>query len=382
MNGKETKKTIKIFAIASFLNDFGSDIIYPIWPLFVTSFLGANMTVLGFIDGLGDAIVSLSQAASGYISDRIQKRKIFIWVGYICGSASRLGYAVSAVWQHLIPFRILDRVGKIRSAPRDAIIADVSTNENRGTHFGILRMMDNLGAVCGILVCLLLIKPLGYSKLFMLAAIPSLIGAALVIAAIKEAKPSTEIRVFRGITFADLSRNFKLYLILSAFFALASFSYSFLLVFANEFGFSFGFVPILYLVFTAIASLVSLPFGKLADQYGRKPILFFSYILWAVICLIFIFFHSHFAIVLVFVLYGLHKGALEPVQRTFVSELAPERFRASSLGGFQMVVGLCALPSSLLAGILWDKIGISAPFYFSFFLTLLSIVILLFVKDR
>jgi MFS family permease len=120
----ETKKTLRTFAVASFLNDLGSDIIYPIWPLFVTQVLKANMSALGLLDGLGEALVSLSQAASGYMSDRIRKRKVFIWIGYLCGSASRLGYAASSIWQHLIPFRILDRAGKIRSAPRDALIAD------------------------------------------------------------------------------------------------------------------------------------------------------------------------------------------------------------------------------------------------------------------
>jgi MFS family permease len=141
------------FALASFLNDFGSDMVYPIWPLFVTSILKADMAVLGFIDGLGDAVVSISQAISGYLADRLRRRKIFVWTGYLFGSASRIGYAFSTVWGYLIPFRILDRAGKMRGAPRDAIIADISTDENRGKNFGLLRAMDNLGAVCGIIVC-------------------------------------------------------------------------------------------------------------------------------------------------------------------------------------------------------------------------------------
>ena len=125
MEQKETRKTVRTFAFASFLNDLGSDMIYPVWPLFVTSVLGANMAVLGFIDGLGEAIVSISQAASGYVSDRLRRRKIFIWTGYLFGSLSRIGYALTTLWQHLIPFKIMDRAGKIRGAPRDAIIADM-----------------------------------------------------------------------------------------------------------------------------------------------------------------------------------------------------------------------------------------------------------------
>jgi MFS family permease len=145
-NEGQTRKTVRTFAIASFLNDMGSDIIYPVWPLFVTQVLKADMAALGLLDGLGEALVSLSQAASGYLSDRIRKRKVFIWVGYLCGALSRFGYAAASVWQHLIPFRVLDRAGKMRGAPRDALVADVSTDENRGRHFGLLRAMDNLGA--------------------------------------------------------------------------------------------------------------------------------------------------------------------------------------------------------------------------------------------
>jgi len=381
MNQKETKKTIRTFALASFLNDLGSDMIYPIWPLFVTSVLGAPMSALGFIDGLGEAIVSISQAVSGYISDRIRKRKIFVWTGYLFGSLSRVGYAISSVWQHLIPFRILDRAGKIRSAPRDAIIADISTKENRGKNFGLLRAMDNLGAVCGIIVCILFFKLLGYRNLFLLAAIPSVIGASLIFHLIKEKKPA-DTKIYKGLSLKDLDKNFKLFLLLSSFFALGSFSYSFLLIYAKEFGFQTAFVPVLYLVFTAVASIFSVPFGKLSDKIGRKQVLMLSYIFWGLVCLSFIFFRSHLAIILTFVLYGLHKGALEPVQKTFVSELSPIKYRASSLGGFQMVVGLCALPASLIAGILWDKISIFMPFYFSLSLTALSIIMLIFVKEN
>jgi len=381
MNQKETKKTIRTFALASFLNDLGSDMIYPIWPLFVTSVLGAPMSALGFIDGLGEAIVSISQAVSGYISDKIRKRKIFVWTGYLFGSLSRVGYAISSVWQHLIPFRILDRAGKIRSAPRDAIIADISTKENRGKNFGLLRAMDNLGAVCGIIVCILFFKLLGYRNLFLLAAIPSVIGASLIFHLIKEKKPA-DIKIYKGLSLKDLDKNFKLFLLLSSFFALGSFSYSFLLIYAKEFGFQTAFVPVLYLVFTTVASIFSVPFGKLSDKIGRKQVLMLSYIFWGLVCLSFIFFRSHLAIILAFVLYGLHKGALEPVQKTFVSELSPIKYRASSLGGFQMAVGLCALPASLIAGVLWDKISIFMPFYFSLSLTALSIIMLIFVKEN
>ncbi len=377
----ETKKTIRIFAAASFLNDMGSDIIYPIWPLFLTTVLKANMAALGFLDGLGDALVSLSQAASGYISDRIKKRKFFIWMGYLLGALSRIGYALSSIWTHLIPFRILDRSGKIRSAPRDALIADISNEESRARNFGFLRAMDHLGAVFGILICIFLFQVLGYRILFALAALPSLASAALVFSFIKERK-SERLTIYKGVSFKELDRNFTLFLILSSVYALGAFSYSFLLVYAKEFGFTVTFVPVLYLIFTGAASLLSYPFGKLADRIGRKPVLLLSYFFWILVCLSVISKPNRSMLFLVFILYGAHKGALDPVQKTFVSELAPCEFRASCLGGFQMVIGLCALPASFIAGVLWEVVGMFAPFTLSLTLTIVSGLLLLFVKKR
>ena len=380
IDNKENKRTVRIFAWASFLNDMGSDIIYPVWPLFVTEILKANMAVLGFVDGLGEAVVSLAKALSGYWSDRIRKRKVFIWSGYLMGAASRIGYAISTVWQHLIPFRILDRAGKIRGAPRDAIIADVSTNDNRGRNFGLMRMADNLGAVVGILICLALFKKIGYRSLFILAAIPSLISVLLILIKIKE-PGHTEKVIYKGMTLRDLDRNFVLFMILSGIFAIGNFTYSFLLIRAKQIGFPEAFVPVLYLVYTLSASLTAYPFGRLADRIGRKTVMQMSFLLWGLVCLDVIFFQSKIMIFLMFVIYGLHKGALEPVQSTIVSELAPEKFRASSLGTYQMLIGLCAFPASLIAGFLWDKIGALAPFYLSLGLTIVASALMIFVKE-
>lgn len=381
MQTPESKKALKIFGWASFLNDFGSDIIFPLWPIFLTSVLGANMAVLGFIDGLGDAIVSISQAISGYIADKTGKRKIFVWLGYIFAGLARIGYALSPTWHYLIPFRVLDRAGKMRGAPRDAIIADISTQENRGRNFGYLRMMDNLGAVGGVIFTILFFKHLGYHNIFLLAAIPSLLGALLIFRSIKE-NLGTDKKIFKGIRFKHFHRDFKIYLGLSVVFALSSFSYSFLLIYAQQSGFTVMAIPVLYLVYNMVASAVSLPFGKLADKINRRPVLILSFFFWLLTCAVFIYFHNPAAVVIAFLLYGLHLGAIEPVQKALVSELSAPEFRASTLGSFQMVVGLTALPASLIAGLLWDKVSLAAPFYFSASLTIIAIIMLMFVRER
>jgi len=380
-----------VFSTASFLNDFGSDMIYPVWPRFVLGFLGVDMAILGFIDGLGDAIVSLSQAGSGYYSDKIGKRKAFVWLGYLFGGTSRLGYALSKIinaWQWLIPFRVLDRSGKMRGAPRDAIIADISTDKNRGRNFGLLRAMDNLGAVVGIIVCLILVSLYGLDflpTLLVIASIPSLIGAALVFAFIKDRKTN---QLFKGLSLKDLSSNLKLFLFLSALFALGSFSYSFLLIYVGDLTAEATFLPLIeiqilfYLLFTVVASLTSLPFGWLADKAGRRTVLALSFTFWGLVCFGFPYSTTLATFAALFIFYGLHKGAIEPSQRALVSELAPTQYRASTLGAFQMITGLFALPASFMAGVLWITFGGFAPFYLSLILTATASLLLLFTKEN
>lgn len=367
------KRTVKIFSIASFLNDLGSDIIYPIWPAFLTQYLKANMTIVGMIDGLGDAIVSLSQAFAGFLSDKIQKRKIFIWVGYLLGTISRIGYALSKTYQPVIVFRILDRAGKIRSAPRDAAIADVSNDFTRGKNFGILRSMDNLGAVTGIILCMILFPLIGYTNLFLLASIPSFIGAGLIFIFYKDEKFQT--KIFKGYSLKLLNKNLKLLFFVSSIFALGNFSYSFLLIFANQKGFPIYSLPVLYLIFTFIASLFSFYFGRLSDRIGRKIVLIISFIFWLISLLILIWFQFTAGFIMSFIFYGMHKAAFEPVHKTYISELSPVEMRASVLGGFQMMMGLFAFPASFVAGILWDSLNLLAPFYLSIILTIFSIIL-------
>lgn len=377
----ENTRSIRAFAWASFFNDLGSDMIYPVWPLFVTSVMGANMAMLGLIDGLGEAFVSISKAISGYISDRTRKRKFFIWSGYILGSLSRIGYAIAPTWQWLVPFKILDRSGKIRAAPRDALVADISTARNRGGNFGLMKAMDNLGAVCGIVVCLLLFDHIGFINLFLIAAIPSLLSAWIIYKFIKE-KKTGENKLFAGLAFKDLQPNFKLFIILNSVFTLGAFSYSFLLIYAEKAGFTSTYLPVFYLIITVTAALFSLPMGKLSDRIGRKKLMYLSFIFWAIICFCFIFSSNSLIVFTVFILYGLHKASLETVQKTYAAELSPEIFRASGLGVFQMAVGICALPASIIAGFLWDGINMHAPFYLSLLLTMAAGILLAFVKEK
>jgi len=388
---KENRRTINIFAGASFLQDLGSDMVFPIWPLFVTVFLKADLAILGLIDGLGTAMVSLSQALSGYLSDRWHKRKPFIWSGYSMGGVARIGYAASPTWGWLIPFKMIERTGKLRGAPRDAMVAECSTCDNRGANFGLLRTMDNLGAVCGVLSTLLLFGILGYVNLFLVAAIPSFLAALVVLIFIKEreakkAKPvETKDQPKKKASFWDLSTNFKVFTVVGIFFALGNFSYSFLIIFASKAGMTAQQTVLMYLLFSVVATLLSFPFGKLADMIGRKVIVLVSFVSFALMCMVAMEVQDMTAlalILIVFILYGVNLGALEPVQKAFVSELATPEYKASGLGIYQMAIGLVSLPASVLAGVLWDLYGTWAPFTFSAVMTIGACFALAFVKEK
>lgn len=383
------KKETRVFGWASFLNDLGSDMISPLWPTFVTSVLGAPVTFLGFIDGLGDAIVSLSQAVSGVISDRMRRRKVFIWIGYLAAGLGRLGYSLAATPGHLVLPKILDRSGKLRDAPRDAFLAEVTERESRGEAFGFVRAMDNFGAVTGILISLALIQFLDIPSIILFAAIPSLFAALLVMIGIREKRAEPDSRTFPKLAVLFANPNLRRFFFANLLFALGAFGFSFLLVAVERSGFPVVSLPIFYLLFTLTAGLGALPFGKLSDRIGRKKVLSIAFGLWALAALGFVLFGRLtegrgvgvlFA-GLLFILFGLHKAALEPSQRTFAAELAPPEERASTLGSLQFAVGLAAFPASFVAGILWDQLGMATAFGWAFGLAVAGMLMLLTVRE-
>lgn len=373
------RKVLKVFSAASFLNDLGSDMLQPVWPFFVTQVIGASTGFLGFLDGLGDTMVALSQFVSGYISDRIRRKKIFIWLGYSLSALGRLGYLFSTSHGMLTVSHAFNRMGKMRDAPRDAYLA-ASMPEHRGRAFGILRTFDNLGSIIGVIATIILVHYLGIRTIIALAVIPSIIAALLIVFFIRREKD--HIKIFKGITIRDLDRNTLIFLTSIGLLTFSTFSFSFLLLASHQLGFTTVTVPLLFLLFSVVASAGSIPFGKLSDSIGRKPVLMLSYGFWISAAIGFIFLRAPIAIAGLFVLYGLFKGAYEPVFKTFVSELAPQEFRSSVFGLFQMIIGLIALPASVTAGLLWQRFNFQAPFILSAVIATTSLIVLVFVKEK
>ncbi len=374
---------VLLLGIVSFLNDFSSEMIIPILPIFITA-LGGTGLVVGLIGGLRDSISSILKVFCGYWSDKTGKRKIFISSGYLTSAVFKLLLPFSRIWQHVLVFAGLERVGKgLRTAPRDAIIAD-SMPEQRGKGFGVHRAFDTSGAILGSAVVFILFWFLGFNFktiIFVAALLAVLSLIPLHFVKEKRGKPQ-DITLQLGLR--NLPRPLKLFMFISGIFALANFSYMFFILRAQEFftgRLSIGVPILLYILFNIFYALFAVPFGNLSDRIGRRKVLVLGYLLFSLTSLGFAFFNSLIAFVCLFAFYGMVYAIIDGNQRAFVSDLSSGELRATALGTFHTVIGLAALPASLIAGFLWQRISPSAAFIYGSMVSMASVV-LFFVFGR
>ncbi len=376
---KNIGMNIILLGIVSFLNDASSEMITPILPLFIMS-LGGTGVILGLIGGLRDSISSLLKVICGYWSDKTGKRKIFVFSGYITSAVFKLLLSFSTIWQHVLLFSGLERVGKgIRTAPRDAIIAD-SMPEKRGRGFGIHRALDTAGAIIGSILAFILIwyGALNFNIIILIAACIAFLSF-IPLLFVKEIKRKKQDITFK-ISIKTIPKPLKLFLIVSIVFSLSNFSYMFFIsktqtLFPKEMTIA---GPImLYIVFNIFYAGLAIPFGLLSDKIGRKKVLLIGYLLFSVTMAGFALFSSIPMFIVLFALYGIVYAIVDGNQRAFVSDLSPENLRSTSLGIYHTLVGLVALPSSIIAGLIWDVISPEMTFVFGMFFSLTASILLL-----
>ncbi len=382
MKGKHLKgisANILLLGIVSFLNDFSSEMIMPILPMFITALGGTGLAV-GLIGGLRDSISSILKVFCGYWSDKKGKRKSFVFSGYLVSGIFKLLLSFSKIWQNVLILSSLERVGKgVRTAPRDAIIAD-SMPEERGRGFGIHRAFDTAGAIFGASAAFILFWFIGldFKSIIFLAAL--LAGLSLIpVSFVKEENIEKKDITFK-LSIGILPDSLKLFILISGIFALSNFSYMFFILkagglFAGRL--SVGAVILLYILFNIFYALFSVPFGKLSDKVGRETVIVSGYLFFSAVCFGFVFFRSVTAVIILFALYGLVQAMIDANQRAFVSDLSPEGIRATGLGVFHTVIGLAALPASLIAGLLWQKISPSSVFIYGGVMSIISVVMFL-----
>ncbi len=380
-------RQIFILGFVSFFVDVSTEMVYPLIPVFLTAVIGANVSVLGLIEGLAESLASLLKVFSGHFSDRIQKRKILAIFGYGFSWAGKIFFVLAGSWQHIFTGRMIDRIGKgIRTAPRDALIADYSDREKRGFAYGVHRAMDTLGAFTGVLAVIIILSKMGnhssdaalYKRIFAISIIPAIIGWLLLFA-VRDRQREDLKRQRIDLSFRKLPKKLKLFLIFTFIFSLGNSSNQFLLLkIQNDTG-SLITVMLAYLVFNFIYAAMSIPCGKLSDIIGQKIVIITGYAVYGIVYWLFVLKGSILFYILSLGLYGFYMALTEGVEKSLVSQLAPAEVRASMLGLHATLCGIGLLPASIIAGLLWQTFGPAVTFGFGGSLGFIAAAGLMFI---
>lgn len=380
-------KNVVVISLVSFFNDIASEMIYPVVPIFLTTVLGTPLTIVGFIEGLAESTAAILRVFSGWFSDKFRKRKPFMTAGYVFSSLSKIIMAVSVHWSMVMSGRFLDRFGKgIRTSARDALLAEASEPAFGGRIFGFHRAVDTMGALVGPLTALILLQVFSSNLriIFFLSIIPTVIGVLLLVTFVRDANRREASQSAIPIRLRDmrLSKDFKIFLIASAVFALGNSSDAFLILRAQNLGMSLDLMIVVYTVFNAAYALSSFPAGILSDRVGQKKILFLGFCLFAIIYFLFGIVSRQIYLWVLFPLYGIYMALTEGVGKAYISHLTDRQYAGTTYGVYQTLIGIMTFFSSLAAGFLWRYIGPGAPFIFGGIMALIALIIFVFSSSR
>jgi MFS family permease len=391
---------VLVLGIVSLLTDASSEMIYPIMPLFLTS-IGATGLVIGLIEGASETTASFLKVASGWYSDKFDRRKPFITGGYGLSSLMKPLLIWASTPAQVLGIRVSERVGKgIRTAPRDALIADSSADAVRGKAYGFHKAMDSTGAVLGPVMTLIVILAVAAAEMkafrtvFTIAVIPAFLAVLVIILFVREKErasrtPSTK-NFRKGLR--SLGRPFWLLMIVVIVFYVGEISYAFFILRAEDANSNFfdkltpsGIDPklvqaiVLYIVFNIVFVLTAIPAGNLSDRLGRKPVIMAAFLIFVATCATMALEGGLAVLAVGFILFGVYKGASEGVFKAYVTDVVPNDLKATALGAFHTSVGLVMLPGGVIAGLLWDTVGHWSTFAYGAIMSLVAMVLLFFL---
>lgn len=375
-------RQVVILGFISLFTDFASEMLYPVMPIFLASYLGASMAAIGIIEGIAEVTAGLLKGFFGALSDKLGKRSIFVLIGY---GLSAIVKPLPGIFPHIgtvVTARIADRIGKgVRTAPRDALLGAYSNSENSGAVFGFHRGMDTIGAVLGPLSAILLLAlfPGNYTLIFILAFIPSVI-AILFALRVKEAKIIKEVKQRYSIKeFWSLAhRDYKVLLTLFTIFSLANSSDVFLILKSRDIAKTDTMAILGYVFYNIIYAVSSYPIGILADRLGKRKVFIFGLYIFSIVYLGFALNDSFYFMWLLFTLYGIYASSTEGISKAWISDLVENKYRGTAIGLFTGATSLAVMLGSILAGFLWDKFGSDIPFMISAVLSAFTATFLLF----
>jgi MFS family permease len=373
-----------LLAFASLFADISTEMLYPVLPTFLTETLKSGGSVVGIIEGVATAIQNIVQGFSGWLSDKLQRRKPIALVGYAIAAISKPLIGLSTAWQGVLGARSLDRLATgTRSAPRDALIAASADEKHRGAAFGLEGIGDNLGAFLGPLLTIALIAFFAFEipTIFLIAFVPGVL-AFLMILLVKEGRIKAAAKGKVNINLGGFPAEYWKYLGITALFGIGNSSNSFLILQTQEVGASLELTILIYAFFNLVAALISYPSGSLSDQFGRKNILLASFAIYAIAYAGFAFSTNLLLIGFLFVMYGLFQGVYRSVGKAFASDFFPAQLRASGIGWYSATVGLSGLVASAAAGLLWDTVSHEAVFVVGTLFSALGGIALMLFKPK
>jgi MFS family permease len=383
--------------LTSLLTDVSSELIFTLVPLFLSNVLGVSSTVVGLVGGLTDSIDSLFRIVSGWFSDKIGKRKLLATLGYSISTVAKPFMLLANSWGAVIGVRLGDRIGKgVRTSSRDALIADSVEAKDRGRSFGFHRAMDTSGAVIGLIIAAIIVYLIpgdkfhltrdAYHWMILVAIVPAVLAVVILMTLVRERKQvaaGAKAGVAKPAVITPFSNQFKIYLVILALFTLGNSSDFFLILDAQHVDTPLLQVVLMLVLFNVTYALISMPMGVLSDKIGRKRVITMGWLIYGLVYLGFALSTHIWQLWVLFAVYGIFYGFCEGAAKAFVADMVPAERRGTAYGLYNGVVGLMALPASLIAGIMWDKISPAATFYFGAGLALLAMVGLMFlIKER
>jgi MFS family permease len=378
-------KDTLLIAISSLFADISTEMLYPVLPIFLTQVLKATGSDVGLIEGIAQATQNIAQGFSGWLSDKLQKRKPIALAGYLLSALAKPFTGLASSWTVVLGARFLDRLGAgTRSAPRDALISASVDEENRGRAFGLEGFGDNLGAFLGpiLAVFLLIFRHFEIRSIFYIAFIPGLLAFTMVLF-VRESTPAVTSGEKIDLHFRHYPKAYWKYLSVIALFGIGNSSNSFLILQTKNLGVSLATTILIYAAFNLVAALISYPAGSLSDKLGRKNVLLFAFIIFFITYLGFALTHNVVLIAILFALYGMFQGIFRAVGKVFATDFVPHRLWASGIGWYSTTVGLLQLLASIVAGQLWDKVSHAAVFlYGATFAIVGSVALLLLVPTK
>lgn len=380
-------------SLTSFLMDISSEMVINILPIFLSSVLGVKTNIIGIIEGIAEATASILKVFSGWLSDKMRSRKWLAVLGYGLSAIVKPLFYFASSWSAVAGIRWGDRVGKgIRTAPRDALVADTVKPEQRGLAFGLHRAADTAGAMLGILIAALVVwrvqaagtglQENTFRTIVLISIIPAFLAVLALIFGTREVKVEG-VRQAPKISFKGLGKNFLIFMLIVGIFDLGNSSDAFLVLRAQERGMSVLNILIMLAVFNLVYALVSTPAGGLSDKIGRRKVIIGGWIIYALIYLGFALAKNVTHIFLLYIAYGVYYGMAYGTAKAMTGDLVAPEMRGTAFGTYNAVLGILDFPASLIAGFLWSGVGKwagfgpSAPFFFG--ATLATIAILMFI---